>query len=904
MSALLPRPLAHPLLAGADADVALVGERGSLTYGQLRDRVAERSALLGAARRLVMLSCRRDVETIVSLLAALAGGHPVILVDEGAGAAARLRQSILAEYDPDTTVAVRGGETVIEHRREASAHELHPDLALLLSTSGSTGSPKLVRLSRANLESNAAAIAEYLDLGARDRGATTLPLHYCYGLSIVTSHLAAGASVLLTERSVIEPAFWSEAEHARVTSLAGVPHTFDLLETSAADPFALPSLRLMMQAGGKLGADRVRRWARHGAAHGVDLVVMYGATEATARMAYLPPALAEQRPEAIGIAIPGGALRIDGPDAEGCGELVYTGPNVMMGYASTPADLARGPELDELRTGDIARIAPDGLVEIVGRASRFVKLFGLRVDLDRLEGLLAERGLPAHAVEGPDGVLVGSPASPGELECVPAVLASATGLPTRSFGVARLDDLALTSSGKPDRAPLRALADELAAAAHELRDESTLERHDDPAALAEAVRSLFAVVLDRPRATESDSFVALDGDSLAYVEVVVRLERIVGELPREWPSLSAAELGALAAERRGAAARGAVEARGRRGASATVTEGADAREHPRQGRRLATALARWRGSLATLEAPVALRSLAIVLIVGTHANLLGVQGGAHVLLAVLGYNLARFQLAGATRRARVRSLARAAAMIGVPAVLWIGGVALVAGTYEPTTAMLLNSLLGDQSGWSEQWRFWFIEAAVWATLLAVLVLLVPGADRLERRSPFAAALAVLAVALAVRVLSTGGIQAGAVERYALPGVLWLMALGWLVARAETTSQRVVASLAAVVGTAGFFGDPQREAVVIAGLLALVWVRSIRVPRVAIPAITAIATSSLFVYLVHWELYPLLEDDAPLAATVVSFAAGMAVCAVWRGALGLPRRWRRRRNPASARLRVD
>jgi surface polysaccharide O-acyltransferase-like enzyme len=278
--------------------------------------------------------------------------------------------------------------------------------------------------------------------------------------------------------------------------------------------------------------------------------------------------------------------------------------------------------------------------------------------------------------------------------------------------------------------------------------------------------------------------------------------------------------------------------------------------------------------------------------VGTHANLLGIQGGAHVLLAVLGYNLARFQLAGATRRSRVRSLGRAAAMIGIPAVLWIGGVALAAGTYEPTTALLLNSLLGDQTGWSEQWRFWFIEAAVWATLLAALVLLVPGADRLERRSPFAAALAVLAAALAVRVLATGGIEAGAVERYALPGVLWLMALGWLIARSATTSQRVVASLAAVAGTVGFFGDPLREAVVIAGLLALVWVRSVRIPRLVVPALTAIATSSLFVYLVHWELYPLLEDDAPLAATLVSFAAGMVVCAAWRGALGLPRRWRR------------
>ncbi|WP_169080192.1 AMP-binding protein [Microcella alkalica] len=890
----LARARELPLLAGADDDVALVGPHGRVTYGELRDRVAERSALLGAERRLVMLACRRDEQTIVSLLAALAGGHPVVLVDAGEGPAATLRRSILDAYDPDTVLDSLDGELVLEHSRDGSAHELHPELAMLLSTSGSTGSPKLVRLSRENLRSNARAIAEYLRLTREDRGATTLPLHYCYGLSIVTSHLAAGASVLLTERSVVDPAFWSDAREARVTSLAGVPHTFSLLEASEARPFALPSLRLMTQAGGRLAADRVRRWAGEAAEHGADFVVMYGATEATARMAYLPPHLAASRPEAIGVAIPGGALRIDAPDEAGCGELVYTGPNVMMGYAASTADLARGAKLDELRTGDLARIAPDGLVEIVGRASRFVKLFGLRVDLDRLETLLGEKGLPAYAVEGPDGVLVGSPATAAELECVPAVLAAATGLPTRSFAVARLGALAVTSSGKPDRGELRELAERLAAATAQLPagEESAVSSaraaDDDPAALTEAVRALYATVLDRPDAAATDSFVTLDGDSLAYVEAVVRLERLVGALPREWPTMTAAELGALAAARAEAGlAAAASTGDGERASTATATA--------------ASAASRRRSSwaLVTVEAPVALRALAIVLIVGTHANLLGIQGGAHVLLAVLGYNLARFPLAGATRAARVRGLVRATAMIAVPAVLWIGGVALTTGAYEPTTALLLNSVLGDASGWSEQWRFWFLEAAVWATLLGALALLVPGVDRLERRAPFALAVGVVVAALGVRLAVTGGVTSGAVERYALPGVLWLLALGWAIARAETVGQRAAVSGLALIGTIGFFGDVQREAVVVAGLLALTWLRSVRIPRLVVPVVTTVATASLFVYLVHWELYPLLEDDAPLAATLVSFAAGIAVHALWRAASISCRRAGRRGRRASS-----
>ena len=880
-------PVAQPFLGGGHDEVALVGERGSIAYGELRDRVAQRSALLGADRRLVLLAARRDEETIVSLLAALAGGHPVIMIDgeSDAGAAETLRAGILAEYDPDTIVSSPDGEALIEHRRDSSAHELHPELALLLSTSGSTGSPKLVRISHANLVSNARSIVEYLGLAPGDRGATTLPLHYSYGLSIITSHLAAGASVLLTELSVVEPAFWSDVEAAGVTSLAGVPHSFDLIEASGARPLELPTLRCITQAGGRLGPERVRQWARDSAAHGVDFVVMYGATEATARMAYLPPALAEQRPEAIGIAIPGGALRIDAPDDEGCGELVYTGPNVMMGYASTPADLARGPELDALRTGDLARRAADGLVEIVGRSSRFVKIFGLRVDLDRVEALLAERGIAAHAVESGDGVLVGSP-DLDELECVPALLASATGLPTRCFRVAMVEGLAITSSGKPDRAPVRALVERAVDSGMTPDDQTSAE---SPGTVAEAVRSLYAAVLDRPEATLDDSFVALEGDSLAYVEAVVRLERLVGELPRDWPSLTAAELGGLAGERRASV-------------RSVAREVADDEPTTIGGRATRRRDSRW--SLATLEAPVALRALAIILIVGTHANLLGLQGGAHVLLAVLGYNLARFQLAGVERAARVRSLLRATAMIAVPAMLWIGSVGLATGVYEPTTALLLNSWLGESAGWatatwSEQWRFWFIEAAIAGALLLALFIAVPALDRLERRRPFALALGAVGLALVVRVAVTGGVTAGAVERYAPPAVLWLLVLGWLVARSESRGQRVVASVVAVAGTVGFFGDPQREAVVIAGLLALVWVRAVLVPRILLPIVTAVASASLFVYLVHWELYPLLEDDAPLAATVLSFAAGMLVWAVWRRALRLPRP----RRPLAGRVRA-
>ncbi len=295
-------------------------------------------------------------------------------------------EQLAAAWAAATVHADRAGCDV--STRLAVRREVHPDLALLLSTSGSTGSPKLVRISRRNLLANAGAIVDYLGLSETDRAITSLPLHYCYGLSVLHSHLLAGASVVLTDASVVDPCFADALRNHGVTSLAGVPHTFEMLEHAGADRVGVPSLRLLTQAGGRMAPDAVTRWTARAETWGARFYVMYGQTEATARMAFLPPELAVRRPAAIGRAIPGGELRLEPVDGQpdDVGELVYRGPNVMMGYAERPDDLAEGALLDELRTGDLARFhADDGVFEIVGRRSRFVKPFGLRIDLDLIE---------------------------------------------------------------------------------------------------------------------------------------------------------------------------------------------------------------------------------------------------------------------------------------------------------------------------------------------------------------------------------------------------------------------------------------------------------------------------------------------------------------------------------------
>ncbi|RXZ39850.1 hypothetical protein ESO86_17625 [Agromyces binzhouensis] len=289
-----------------------------------------------------------------------------------------------------------------------------------------------------------------------------------------------------------------------------------------------------------------------------------------------------------------------------------------------------------------------------------------------------------------------------------------------------------------------------------------------------------------------------------------------------------------------------------------------------------------------------LRALAIVLIVATHADVVQLKGGAHLLLAVAGFNLARFRFAAPAapttgerteRRRRVRGLLRSAALIAVPAVLWIGGVALIARTYDPATVLLSNWLVPGATGWSEQWQFWFLEALVWSIVGLAAVCAVPGVAKLERRFPYAFALTVLGIALAVRYAVSGGITPSSPLRYALPAIAWLIALGWLVARSTSVPRRVVASAIVLATVPGFFGDPVREGIVVIGLALLIWVTSLPVPVVLTGALGAVASASLFVYLTHWQVYPPIEEWSPPLAIVASFAIGLAAWWAWGRATG-------------------
>ena len=863
---------------------ALLSGEETVTYAELDVRIDEALDRLGNQRRLLLLHGSNTLDCVVTYLAALRGGHPVILVD-----AARREQlaELAARFDPDVVAGPDGWQ----ERRLASRHELHPDLRLLLSTSGSTGSPKLVRLSVDNLQSNAAAIATYLGLTPEDRAMTTLPMAYSYGLSVLHSHLAAGASVVLTERSVIEPELWTSARSQSVSSFAAVPHTFALLDRTAERWYDLPSLRYVTCAGGRLDPAEVRRLAGLGARHGWRFYVMYGQTEATARMAYLDPADAASHPDCIGRPIPGGALRVDQPDADGVGELVYSGSNVMMGYAESAGDLATEPALTELRTGDLGRRRADGLFQVVGRTSRFAKLLGHRIDLDRLQSALTAYDPSLVCLSDDERLLVAVTTADPLL--VRDSAARLVGLPPALVSVRRYPELPLLPNGKPDLAALRrldgpgtcggALTKDApakhatamdATAKHATATDATAKHATATDATAKeaidresAVRAAYAEVLGYDRVNPHASFVELGGDSLSFVEMAFRLEKLLGRLPLDWPRLSIRELASRD--------QGSVVAD--RPSQLPASAGRQPSPPPAAPQQAGSA-GRRRRWVADLDTSLVLRALAILMVVLVHLKITNLRGGAHLLLAVAGYTFARFPLAAVRDSDRVGGLLRSLARFAVPSVLFIGLVVAASDSYGWSNALLLNQVLGPPS-WTEAWNFWFIEALATILVGLAILLAVPAVRRFERRHRVLLPVLLLAVGLLLRAdLLNAGETTLRYSRTHL--VFWVFVLGWLVQASSGVAGRLLASATVLVTFAGYFPDePSRGVAVQAGLLLLTWLPWLPVPRLLAPLLSRLASASLWIYLTHWVVWPpLLAAGVPRPAVVVAcLAAGVAAC---------------------------
>jgi acyl-CoA synthetase (AMP-forming)/AMP-acid ligase II len=439
-----------------------------ITYAELARQVDEMAEWLLESiggRRLVFLAPGPDLQAILLYLGCLRAGVPLCLAEPQPDQLARLSHAyhpalVLA---PDTLAtpegwrpgpsAAAGYVAALAERR--TDQTLHPDLALLLTTSGSTGSPKLVRLTARNLNANATAIATYLELGPGERAVQSLPMHYSYGLSVLNSHLVAGGTVVLTPHSFLRPEFWRDADEQGATSFAGVPYMYETLHRLRFEPARHPTLRTFTQAGGALRRELIAHFHARTAEAGARFVVMYGQTEATARISFVPPGRLGDKIGSIGVPIPGGRLRLEPLDGiEGfADQLVYEGDNVMMGYADSPEDLALGDvQQGVLRTGDLATMDEDGYFTLAGRLKRFAKLFGRRVSLEDVEREL-ESAFPVRVIATEAGERLGVHVAPDGTvrdDALVAHLARFLGVPPAAIVVRRVAELPLTSSGKKD----------------------------------------------------------------------------------------------------------------------------------------------------------------------------------------------------------------------------------------------------------------------------------------------------------------------------------------------------------------------------------------------------------------------------------------------------------------------
>ena len=408
-------PGGSPLLIDAASGRGFTGDQLRETVARLAEAI--QSAAPGGRKELAFLLMDNSCEAVTAYLALLAAGAAAALVPPH-GAAELLARQIEAycpewlagtgepplanaaadQYDYSSPVP----GVWIGRRRKLAWQPIHPQVDLLLGTSGSTGSPQMVRLSKQNLQANAAAIAAYLGLDDRQRPITSLPLHYSYGLSVINSHLLVGATIVCTSEGLMSKAFWDAVRAYCCTSLAGVPYMYAMLRRLRWERMELPSLSVLTQAGGHLDRPTKEYILADCQRRGRRFFVMYGQTEATARISYVPPERLPDKLDSIGIPIPGGEIRLFDGDREivatgETGEIVYRGPNVMLGYAESRDCLARGDDLHGiLRTGDLAVRDSEGYFSIVGRKKRFIKVFGHRINLDELERLI-ERALPVRA---------------------------------------------------------------------------------------------------------------------------------------------------------------------------------------------------------------------------------------------------------------------------------------------------------------------------------------------------------------------------------------------------------------------------------------------------------------------------------------------------------------------------
>ena len=442
-------------------NLCLIGENDSYTYKEVDELCKKLEAFLPFKKSLILVKAKTNIETIVGYLSLLRLNHAFIMLDSSINR--ELLNNIMETYRPnyiweevdksyDYLYTFKTYGLRVNSNRK---HKLNNDLSLMLSTSGTTGSPKMVKLTKKNIYANCDSIVEYLKIDSSHKAITNLPLYYSYGLSVINTHLAQGAAIVVTDKSILSKEFWEIFKNNSVTTLNGVPYNYEVFRIIGLMKMDLPSLKYMTQAGGKLNQKLVIEYAKWSKDKNIDFYVMYGQTEATARISYLPPKNNIEKSNSIGIPIPNGKLYLKDLNSDEIieenykdGELIYQGDNVMLGYATSLEDLSQDGDLEGiLHTGDVAHKDEDGYFYITGRLKRFIKIHGNRVGLDEIEQFLKSNNLDALCT-GIDNKLMIATTNESIVENIKNIVTKHYALHHSVIKVKKIEQYPVTSAGK------------------------------------------------------------------------------------------------------------------------------------------------------------------------------------------------------------------------------------------------------------------------------------------------------------------------------------------------------------------------------------------------------------------------------------------------------------------------
>lgn len=441
--------------------IAAIDDSGrSITYGDICD-FSEEFAKHLPHRSLIFLLAENRIGSLLGYTASLSNRIVPLIIS--AATEEGLYNHLYELYQPEylwLPEAKAEGKEIIFYSWEYCLVKtgnpptpMYEDLSLLLPTSGSTGSPKLVRHSYRNIEENAENVRSLFKLDGTEKAMAILPMHYTMGLSVIASHLLAGATLLLSGRSLLDKGFWTTLKEA--TSFTGVPYSFEILTKMRFTRMDLPNLKVITQGGGKLTEALWNSLAQYAKDYGKQFIATYGQSECTARMAYLPAEMALDKVCSIGIAEPGGQLSIvddngnETFDGEAQGEMVYRGENVTLGYATCSKDLQKGDENHGvMHTGDLARRDADGCYFIIGRLKRFLKIFGLRIGLDEVERMIKEEYKTDCYCKGNDEKLIVLVIDPKLKDVLPAYIEDKTHLFHQKIEVQVVDQIIRNEAGK------------------------------------------------------------------------------------------------------------------------------------------------------------------------------------------------------------------------------------------------------------------------------------------------------------------------------------------------------------------------------------------------------------------------------------------------------------------------